>query len=250
VTVDGRSLEYETVGAELGAAPVVFLHEGLGCVRLWRQFPSRLCKRLDRPGLVYSRYGYGDSDALDRPRRVDYMHHEALAALPELLATFGVTRPVLVGHSDGASIALIAVGAGTVDAAALVLLAPHVFVEDVTITGIEAARRAYEATDLRTRLARYHRDVDATFWGWNDIWLAPAFRSWDIEEYLPGVGCPVLAVQGSTDEFGTLAQLDAIAATVAGPFERLVLDGSGHSPHLEQPDAVIEAVSRPCRPGL
>jgi pimeloyl-ACP methyl ester carboxylesterase len=251
LTVDGHSLDYVRID---GAAPtIVFLHEGLGSIELWRDFPARLCARTGRRGLVFSRYGYGDSDVLAAPRAVDYMHHEALVVLAELLDRLVITGPVLVGHSDGASIALIAAGSGTVDACALVLLAPHVFVEGETVAGIEAARVAWETTDLPTRLARRHRDAEATFWGWNDIWLDPAFRSWNIEDFLPGVHCPVLCVQGAGDRYGTAAQLDAIEAGVSGPVERVVLDDCGHSPHLEQPEATLDAVagaiSRACRPG-
>ncbi len=241
ITVDGHSLAYERID---GAAPTaVFLHEGLGSIGLWRDFPARLCARTGRAGLVYSRYGYGDSDVLAAPRSVDYMHHEALVVLPELLRALGVAAPILVGQSDGASIAIIAAGSGTVNARALVLLAPHVFVEDETVTGIEAARHTYEMTDLPARLARRHRDADATFWGWNDIWLDPAFRSWNITDFLPDVRCPVLCVQGADDEYGTLAQLDAIEAGVEGPVERVVLANCGHSPHLEQPEATLDAAA-------
>jgi pimeloyl-ACP methyl ester carboxylesterase len=154
----------------------------------------------------------------------------------------------LIGHSDGASIALVAAGSGAVDAEQLVVLAPHVFVEDVTIAGIEAARVTYETTDLPARLGRHHRDGDATFWGWNEIWLSPEFRAWNIEGYLGGVTRPVLCIQGLDDQYGTLAQLDAIDAGVAGRCDRVVLADCGHSPHLERPAATLAAVSRACRP--
>jgi pimeloyl-ACP methyl ester carboxylesterase len=250
LAVDGHSLDSVVHGGGLGAGAVVFLHEGLGSVGLWRGFPEQLCQRTGRGGIAYSRYGYGWSDSAPEPRRPDYMHHEALVVLPALLAALDVRRPVLVGHSDGASIALIATGAGVVDAERLVLLAPHVFVEDVTIAAIEAARVAYETTDLPARLARHHRDAAATFWGWNDIWLAPEFRAWNIEGYLGGVACPVLCVQGLDDQYGTLAQLDAIEAGVAGAWERMVLAECGHSPHLDRPEATVDVVSRACRRAL
>ena len=248
LTVDGHTLDSATIDGA-GRVPLVFLHEGLGSIGLWRRFPEDLCLRTGRAGLVYSRAGHGWSDVSTGPRRPDYMHHEALVVLPAVLAALDVERPVLVGHSDGASIALIAVGSGTVDAERLVLLAPHVFVEDVTLAGIEAARVAYAATDLPERLARHHRDGEATFRGWNDVWLSPAFRAWNIEGYLGGVACPVLCVQGADDQYGTLAQLDAIEAGVHGTVERVLLADCGHSPHLDRPTTILEAVSRACRPG-
>jgi pimeloyl-ACP methyl ester carboxylesterase len=220
----------------------VFLHEGLGSAGLWRDFPGRVAEAVGRPTtLVYSRLGYGRSAPVALPRPVSYMHDEALEALPSLLDETGIDRPVLVGHSDGASIALIHAGAGfPVDA--LVLLAPHVFVEDRSIAGIEAATVAYEHGDLRRRLTRHHDDVDGAFRGWNDVWLSPSFRSWDITGVLPAITCPVLVVQEQDDPYGTLAQVDAIERGVSGPVERLVLPGTGHSPHLDHPDEVIAAI--------
>lgn len=228
-----------------GPAPtLVFLHEGLGSIALWRSFPADV--RAAAGGLrtvVYSRHGYGRSMVVSEPRPVDYMHHEALDVLPALLATLGVERPVLVGHSDGASIALIHTGAGF-PVAGLVVMAPHVFVEPESVAGIEAARDAYEATDLRSKLARHHDDIDATFRGWNDVWLSPAFRSWNIEEYLPGITAPVLAVQGTADAYGTLAQLDAIEAGVSGPCERHVVEGGGHTLHTGDTTALVTRVAQ------
>jgi pimeloyl-ACP methyl ester carboxylesterase len=219
----------------------VFLHEGLGSAALWRDFPRRVAEAVGRPTtLVYSRLGYGRSAPVARPRPVTYMHDEALEVLPSLLEETGIDRPVLVGHSDGASIALIHAGAGFA-VHALVLLAPHVFVEDRSIAGIEAATVAYEHGDLRRRLARHHDDVDGAFRGWNDVWLSPSFRSWDITGVLPAITCPVLVVQERDDPYGTLAQVDAIERGVSGPVERLVLPGSGHSPHLDHPDEVVAA---------
>lgn len=232
------------VSVDDGPAPtLVFLHEGLGSIALWRSFPADLRAALGGVGtVVYSRHGYGRSCVVAERRPVDYMHHEALDVLPTLLVTLGVSRPVLVGHSDGASIALIHAGAGF-PVAGLVVMAPHVFVEPESIAGIEAAREAYAATDLRDRLGRHHDDVDATFRGWNDVWLSPAFRSWNIEEYLGDITAPVLAVQGTADAYGTLAQLDAIEAGVSGPFERHVVDGGGHTLHTGDTTAVVARVA-------
>jgi pimeloyl-ACP methyl ester carboxylesterase len=243
--VQGQRLEIERIaGARADAPTLVFLHEGLGSVALWRDFPAKLAARTGAPALVYSRRGYGKSDRLAAPREVGYMHDEALVVLPALLRELGISNPILIGHSDGASIALIHAGSGKWPVRALVLEAPHVFVEDVTVASIEQAKEAYRTTDLGKRLARYHDDPDHAFRGWNDIWLDPAFRSWNIEDYLPGVRCPVLAIQGADDEYGTLAQLDAIERGVSGPFERLVLAECKHSPHRDRAAATLEAMSR------
>ena len=240
----GHRLEYERIDGPRGRPTLILLHEGLGSIALWRDFPAKLAEATGCPVVVYSRYGYGRSDALAGPRGVDYMHREALKTLAELRAELSLDDAILIGHSDGASIALIHAGSGRWPVRALVLEAPHVFVEDVSITSIAAARTAYEATDLRWRLARYHADVDSAFRGWNDIWLHADFRAWNIEEYLPGVRCPVLAIQGTDDEYGTPEQLDAIERGVAGPFERLVLPDCRHSPHRDQEDAVLTAMAR------
>ncbi|MGH7125124.1 MAG: alpha/beta fold hydrolase, partial [Stellaceae bacterium] len=243
-TVEGQRLEIERIaGMRVGAPALVFLHEGLGSVALWRDFPAKLAARTGASALVYSRRGYGKSDRLAAPRKPDYMHHEALMVLPALLSELGIAEPILVGHSDGASIALIHAGSRRWPVRALVLEAPHVFVEDVTVASIEQARDAYRTTDLPSRLARHHDDPDHAFWGWNDIWLDPAFRSWNIKEYLSSVRSPVLAIQGADDEYGTLAQLDAIERGVSGPLERLVLASCKHSPHRDQEGQTLDAMA-------
>ena len=246
ITVDGAALDAVLTPAALGRdtdPTIVFLHEGLGSIELWRGFPAAVREATGRPAtLVYSRAGYGRSGPAVLPRPVDYMHHEADVVLPELLAAFGIERPLLIGHSDGASIALLYAGAGHA-VAGLVLLAPHVFVEDVTVEAIAAARDDYATTDLRRRMARYHDDVDATFRGWNDIWLDPTFRAWNIEDRLPAITAPVLLVQGDADPFGTIAQLDAIEKQVAGDARRVEVPGARHSPHLDAPDVTLDAVA-------
>jgi pimeloyl-ACP methyl ester carboxylesterase len=223
--------------------PLVLLHEGLGSVAMWRDFPARLCATLGRRGLVYSRPGYGRST----PRRPDeawgpdYLHEQAQALLPALLDALAVPAPyVLFGHSDGGSISLIHAARFPGRAAAAVVLAPHAFVEPVALAGIRATRAAYLAGDLRQRLARYHDDVDSAFFGWNDAWLAPEFVPWNIEDLLPAIRCPVLAIQGEEDEYGTMAQLDVVAARVPDA-ALLKLADCGHVPHRDRPDAVIEA---------
>ncbi len=244
VTVGGRRLEYRLYPEhQLHRPTLVFLHEGLGSVAMWRDFPARVAAATGCRTLVYSRYGYGQSDVLEAPFPIRYMHDEALVALPELLHKLEIERPVFVGHSDGGSIALIHAGAGKWQVAGLILMAPHVFVEDISIASIAQARDAYLTTDLPKKLARYHQDADKTFWGWNDVWLHPDFRSWNIEEYLPNIACPVLAIQGSDDEYGTMAQLRAIAARVPAT-EILELADCRHSPHRDQPQITLEAMVR------
>jgi pimeloyl-ACP methyl ester carboxylesterase len=220
---------------------LVFLHEGLGSAELWRDFPAHVGDAVRAPTFVYSRAGYGHAQPITGPRPVTYMHDEA-KELKSLLADHGIDRPVLVGHSDGASIAIIAAGSG-LPVTGLVLLAPHVFVEERSVAGIQAAKASYEEGDLRERLARYHDDVDGAFLGWNDVWLSPEFRSWDITSYLPAITCPVLLVQSVDDPYGTLAQLDAVESGVRGPVERLVLPGDAHAPQVDHPEAVIDAVA-------
>src|SRR5262245_21215789 len=196
----GHSLNYAWLGGE-GAPALVFLHEGLGSIGQWRYFPARLAAATGCRALIYDRYGYGQSDVLREKRRtIRFMHDEALAVLPELLGRLDIHQPILVGHSDGASIALIYAGAGH-DARGVVAMAPHVFIEPVCLSSIQEATKAFETADLETKLGRYHRDARKTFYGWADVWLDPEFKGWDIrDEYLPGVRCPVLAIQGYEDE--------------------------------------------------
>jgi pimeloyl-ACP methyl ester carboxylesterase len=240
----GRRLEYRWIGpTRSGAPPLVFLHEGLGSAALWRDFPERLAARTGSGALVYSRYGFGASDPLREPRGPDYLEREALDALPEVLGELDIDDPVLIGHSDGATIALIHAAAGRA-VRGLVLEAPHVFVEEETIRGIRQARAAYENEDLRERLGRWHTDVDATFRGWADVWLMPGFRSWNIEGALGRVRCPVLVIQGEDDPYGTTAQVEAIARGTSGRVETLVLAGCGHAPHAEEPEVVLDGMAR------
>jgi pimeloyl-ACP methyl ester carboxylesterase len=241
--IDGRCIEYAAIPGDAGSAPtLVFLHEGLGSVALWRDFPRKVARRLGAPALVYSRFGYGASDGLQAKRTPGFMHEEALAVLPALLDQLAIERPILIGHSDGASIALIHAADAARPVRGLVCLAPHVLVEPVCVESIAKIRQSYRATDLRQRLAKYHERVDDAFLGWADIWLEPEFRAWSIEELLPRIDQPLLLIQGRDDEYGTLAQLDRIEAHVKGPTTRLVLSDCGHSPHRDQEAAVIDAV--------
>jgi pimeloyl-ACP methyl ester carboxylesterase len=242
VVVDGRSLDYRLLGDRGGEPALVFLHEGLGSVELWRSYPEDVVARTGGEALVYSRYGHGWSDPLDAPRTPDFMHREGLVVLPELLDRLGFDRPILIGHSDGASIAIVHAGAGH-DVAGLILLAPHVYVEEISMSGLDAAWERFETTDLAAKMAKYHADPDRTFRGWGEIWRSPDFRSWNIEEYLPGISCPVLLIQGNQDEYGTVGQLASIERQVSGPVETVFLDECGHSPHLSRPDVVVDVTT-------
>jgi pimeloyl-ACP methyl ester carboxylesterase len=233
-----------------GTPPLmVFLHEGLGSVAMWRDFPDRLCQALGWRGLAYSRPGYGRSTPRPPEERwgLDFLHRQSHELLPALLAALGVAEPVwLFGHSDGGSIALIHAARQPQQVAGAVVLAPHILVEAFGLASIRQAREAYEHADLRARLARYHDDVDSAFRGWNDIWLHPDFPRWTIEAELPAITCPLLAIQGLDDPYGTLEQIRGIARRV--PQTRLLeIPACGHSPHKDQPEAVIAAVAEFCR---
>jgi pimeloyl-ACP methyl ester carboxylesterase len=234
------SLEVRWVGSDDPDRPVVvFLHEGLGSVAMWKDFPQQFCEQHGLRGLLYSRYGYGNSTPRPAGERwePDFMHRQAHEVLPALLAALDIDRPWLFGHSDGGSIALLHAARFAENLRGVIVLAPHIFVEDISISSIRLAREAYLRDGLRERLARYHADVDSAFMGWNDIWLDPAFRDWNIEGELPGIRCPVLAVQGEDDEYGTLEQIHGIARKT--PQARtLVLPNCGHSPHRDQPEAL------------
>jgi pimeloyl-ACP methyl ester carboxylesterase len=246
IDADGRAfdIEYAWVGARRhDGGTMVFLHEGLGSLAMWKDYPQHLCHALQMRGLVYSRPGYGRSTPRDSAERwpVDFMHEQARHVLPALLETLHVpARPWLFGHSDGGSIALLHAASFPASVAGVIAVAPHLFVEDVSVRNITAAKAAYEQGDLRQKLARYHADPDSAFWGWNDIWLHADFRQWNIEAEMPAIRCPVLAVQGIGDEYGTMAQIDRLAALV--PQARLVkLAACGHSPHRDQPNALTDA---------
>ena len=239
-------IELQWVGVTDPAAPVmVFLHEGLGSVALWKDFPDQLCRQLNMRGLVYSRPGYGRSTPRNKNEHwdTDFMHRQAFEVLPALLSTLGISHPWLFGHSDGGSISLLYASRYSGRCAGVIVVAPHIMVEDISITSIQIARDAYLHQGLRERLARYHDDVDSAFFGWNDVWLSPAFRSWSIEAELENIRCPVLAIQGEDDEYGTMEQVygirrvlpDAIVVPVAH---------CGHSPHRDQPQMLSDAVAQ------
>ena len=243
VSAAGRSLHYQWIEGAGNKPVLVFLHEGLGSIGQWRDFPEKLALATDCRALVYERYGYGQSEVLQEERRTArFMHDEALVSLPALLKALNISNPILVGHSDGASIALIHAGAGHA-VTGVVAMSPHVFIELQCLTSILKAKNTFETTDLAERLGRYHKDARKTFYGWADVWLDPDFVYWDIrEEYLPGVRCRVLGVQGYDDEYGTMAQLDEIERQVSGRREILKLDACGHSPFRDRPEVVTPAV--------
>jgi pimeloyl-ACP methyl ester carboxylesterase len=239
--VDGHRLEIARIGS--GSPTLVLLHEGLGCVGMWRDFPSLLASKCALPLFAFSRRGYGGSDPIDLPRPLHYMEDEA-RALPALLDAAQIDDAILVGHSDGASIALIQAGSGNSRIRGLVLIAPHVFCEDLSVASITHAREQYEHGDLRPRLQRWHGDnVDCAFWGWNRAWLDPDFRRWNIEKFIPGIGCPILIIQGQDDPYGTIAQLEAIERAAKVPVTRLLLPRCGHSPHRNFPSVVVAAIA-------
>jgi pimeloyl-ACP methyl ester carboxylesterase len=242
--VAGHRLEQDRVE---GAAPaLVFLHEGLGCVSLWRDFPRAVAGATGSAALVYSRRGYGRSDPSPRPWSLRFMHDEALRVLPAVLDAAGIDDAVLVGHSDGASIALVYAGAIGLRVRGVVAMAPHVMVEPVCVASIAAVRAHYDApgSTLRERLAKHHADVDGAFHGWAGAWLDPGFLSWDLRGYLPGVRVPVMVIQGEDDEYGTLAQVDEIERLVSGPVERVILPACGHAPQRDRRDETLAAIAR------
>lgn len=243
------SIEHQWLNRDKVAAPlIVFLHEGLGSISMWRDFPQRLCDALGCRGLVYSRPGYGSSTprAAAEAWGLDFMHRQAQQVLPAFLQALGIDtakdKPWLLGHSDGGSIALLYAASFPQQLAGAVVLAPHILVEDLSVNSISKARTAYLETDLRQRLARHHDDPDSAFWGWNDIWLRPDFKHWSIEEEITAITCPLLAVQGLDDEYGTLEQIRGIARRLAQT-RLLELADCGHSPHRDQPDRLITAIT-------
>lgn len=242
----GRRLEYAWIGPGPEAAPtLVFLHEGLGSLAAWRDFPAALAAATGLGALVYSRAGYGGSDPAELPRPVWFMHHEA-EVLREVLDAAGVRDAVLVGHSDGASIAIIHAGSVSgIRVRALVLEAPHVFTEPEGLASIARIADTYRTTDLPRRLAKYHGDnTEGAFWGWNRVWLDPEFRAWNIEEYLGSIHVPTLVIQGEDDEYGTMRQVEAITRQIAGPVETRILPGCGHTPHRDQAERVLAEMVR------
>jgi pimeloyl-ACP methyl ester carboxylesterase len=246
IVADGKRLEAEWHGPRASDAPtIVMLHEGLGSISAWRRWPADLAQVTGFGVLVFSRAGYGSSDPVTLPRPIDYMHHEARVVLPTVLDQAQIEKCILLGHSDGASIAILNAGGNARHASirGLALLSPHVFCEGESVTSIQHAREAYLHGELKARLSKHHRDVDNAFWGWNGVWLNPTFREWNIEGALPKIGLPTLVIQEERDPYGTLAQVRAIERGVAGSIEVLILKGSGHFPQKDCPEETTRAVS-------
>jgi pimeloyl-ACP methyl ester carboxylesterase len=241
VAVPGGRVEYLDVPGDPAKAPLLFLHEGLGSVALWRGWPAAVAALTGRRVVAYSRLGHGFSDPPGAPRTVAFMHEEAATVVPALRAALGLSDPVLVGHSDGGSIALVHAARHPVSG--LIVLAPHVIAEPVGLEGVAAARDAFDDGDLAGRMARHHRDADVMFHNWNDVWLSAEFRSWDLRPLLPGITAPVLAIQGTADPYGTVLHVEAVRDGASGPVEVLVLE-CGHAPHLEATQRVNAAVLR------
>lgn len=239
-----EALRLDPPATSAGGAPtLVFLHEGLGSIGFWKDFPQRLCAETGLGGFVFDRLGHGGSDPAPGPRGVDYLDREAVDRLPAVLAAAGIEHPILIGHSDGGTIALLHAAAFPTVAMGIVTLAAHVFVEEVTLVGIRRAVAMYEREGLRERLARYHGErTEAVFRAWADTWLSPAFRSWNVEAVLPRIVAPVLVMQGRDDEYGSLAQVEAIAAGVGGPVERCILEDCGHVPHHQARAATLASI--------
>lgn len=243
--VNGVRLEYLWLGPTPEQAPtLVFLHEGLGCISLWRDFPEQLARRTSCGALLYSRAGYGRSDPTPLPRPIHFMHDEA-ETLAAILTQTGVQKPILIGHSDGASIALIyASRRYAIQPRGLIVEAPHVFAEPAGLASIAKIADVYRTTDLRERLARHHgTNTDIAFWGWNKVWLDPDFRLWNIEAALPAIAAPLLVIQGEQDEYGTWKQVEAIEKQAPGPVEVLAVPHCGHAPHREHPDLILQAMT-------
>jgi len=245
LSIGPHTLEYRFLGPQPELAPtIVMLHEGLGCVGVWGDFPERLQRATGAGVFVYSRAGYGQSSPVPLPRPLSYMHDEARDVLPALLDAIGFKRGVLLGHSDGASIATLYAGTHQDHrVGGLVLIAPHFFTEDLGIASIAEAKQAYERGDLKPRLARWHKDVDNAFYGWNGAWLDPDFRAWDITGELAYIRVPVLIVQGEGDQYGTVKQIEAAERECYCPVDVALLAGAKHAPQREQPEATLAAVA-------
>ena len=245
IEIDGKRLETQWHGPPPGEAlTLVFLHEGLGCVAMWRDFPARLAEATGCGALVFSRLGYGRSDACSLPRPISFMHEEGLNVMPSFLDAADIKACILIGHSDGGSISIIyAGGTPALPLKGLITEAAHVFCEELSVKSIREAKDQYLNGDLRKKLAKYHGDnVDCAFWGWNGAWLDPEFMQWNLEEFLPGIKVPTLAIQGEQDQYGTPAQLEAIARQAGGKIEALMLSDCAHAPHIEQTEATFQAM--------
>ena len=245
VTIADGRIEYSFYEVKRPAAPtIVMLHEGLGALSLWRDLPRKLSNLVNCSVFVYSRHGYGQSDFINSKFNVKYMHKEALKILPKILNHFDISNPILYGHSDGASIALIHASLADTEIMGLILEAPHVFVEEISLDGLKGAKKAFEHGGLKAGLAKHHREPEMIFRCWNNIWLSPEFLTWNIVSCLSNIQCPALLIQGETDAYGTLSQLDTIEKNVSGICEKKILPNIGHSPHRENPKLVLRSIQQ------
>jgi len=238
-----ESTEPSTADSADAKPTLVFLHEGFGSIGQWGDFPAALCIATGHPALLYDRHGYGNSDPLNAPLSLRYMHDEALEILPQVLEQCKIDDPILIGHSDGASIALIFAGVHAAMVRGVISEAAHVFIEDITVRGIREAVKAFDNTSLKELLARYHGEsTEMMFRSWTELWLSSVSKKWNIEEYLPGITCPVLAIQGEDDEYGTVSQIESIAARVSGPVKSMILPNCAHVPHQQARVKVVTAI--------
>jgi len=245
VTIADGRIEYSFYEVKRPTAPtIVMLHEGLGALSLWRDLPRKLSNLINCSVFVYSRHGYGQSDFINSKFNAKYMHKEALNILPKILNHFDISNPILYGHSDGASIALIHASSADTGIMGLILEAPHVFVEEISLNGLKDAKKAFEQGGLKAGLAKHHREPEMIFRCWNNIWLSPEFLTWNIVSCLSNIQCPALLIQGETDAFGTLSQLDTIEKNVSGICKKKILSNTGHSPHRENPKLVLRSIQQ------
>jgi pimeloyl-ACP methyl ester carboxylesterase len=247
LTIQGKELDFLRLQPSfplVSDSVIVMLHEGLGSISLWRDFPQQVAEATGHEVLVYSRYGYGNSEA-SPGFPFSYMHDEGLKFLPELLERLDIKKPILFGHSDGASITLIAAGGSKIEPKGVIVMAPHVIVEQICFDAITDAQVAYQQTDLKDKLGKHHADVDSAFFGWSNAWLSPEFKNWNIEEYLPMISCPILAIQGYEDEYGTMAQIDKIVerSKKAAFVDTLKIENCRHSPHKDQTKIVLDQIT-------
>jgi pimeloyl-ACP methyl ester carboxylesterase len=234
IYINGFKIEIKVISHKSNLEPIIFLHEGLGSIALWKDFPLRVAKATGRDIILYSRIGMGKSSPIQENRKLSYMHDEAKIYLPQIIKYLNLPEVILFGHSDGASIALIYAGSGF-KVKSLILEAPHVFVEDISIKGIKIAKKAWNNNNLKDKLSKYHEDVEGAFNGWCNVWLSKNFKNWNIEDYLKSITVPIQLIQGSNDEYGSLKQLDSIEKHVSGRTYRHEIEGCGHSPHSQYP---------------
>ena len=245
VTIADGRIEYSFYEVKRPTAPtIVMLHEGLGALSLWRDLPRKLSNLINCSVFVYSRHGYGQSDFINSKFNAKYMHKEALNILPKILNHFDISNPILYGHSDGASIAIIHASSADTGIMGLILEAPHVFVEEISLNGLKDAKKAFEQGGLKAGLAKHHREPEMIFRCWNNIWLSPEFLTWNIVSCLSNIQCPALLIQGETDAYGTLSQLDTIEKNVSGICKKKILPNTGHSPHRENPKLVLRSIQQ------